>query len=78
MDEKLLNDLGSVEAPSLTLDFAQAEEKPVETAAAPVTVEDTPLSDAERKMVQDFAQQIDLKNSAMILNYGTASGGLPC
>ncbi len=73
MDEKLLNDLGSVEAPSLTLDFAQAEEKPVETAAAPVTVEDTPLSDAERKMVQDFAQQIDLKNSAMILNYGTAS-----
>ncbi|NBI84142.1 toxic anion resistance protein [Clostridiaceae bacterium] len=73
MDEKLLNDLGSVEAPSLTLDFAPAEEKPVETAAAPVTVEDTPLNDAERKMVQDFAQQIDLKNSAMILNYGAAS-----
>ena len=73
MDEKLLNDLGRVEAPSLTLDFAPAEEKPVETAAAPVTVEDTPLSDAERKMVQDFAQQIDLKNSAMILNYGAAS-----
>ncbi|RKJ75209.1 toxic anion resistance protein [Butyricicoccus sp. 1XD8-22] len=73
MDEKLLNDLGSVEAPSLTLDFAPAEEKPEETAAAPVTVEDTPLSDAERKMVQDFAQQIDLKNSAMILNYGAAS-----
>ena len=73
MDEKLLNDLGSVGAPSLTLDFAPAEEKPVETAAAPVTVEDTPLSDAERKMVQDFAQQIDLKNSAMILNYGAAS-----
>ncbi|MDE7036052.1 MAG: toxic anion resistance protein, partial [Eubacteriales bacterium] len=68
-----MNDLGSVEAPSLTLDFAPAEEKPVETAAAPVTVEDTPLSDAERKMVQDFAQQIDLKNSAMILNYGAAS-----
>lgn len=73
MDEKLLNDLGSVEAPCLTLDFAPAEEKPEETAAAPVTVEDTPLSDAERKMVQDFAQQIDLKNSAMILNYGAAS-----
>ena len=73
MDENVLNDLGSVEAPSLTLDFAPAEEKPVETAAAPVTVEDTPLSDAERKMVQDFAQQIDLKNSAMILNYGAAS-----
>ncbi len=73
MDEKLLNDLGSVEAPSLTLDFAPAEEKPEETTTAPVTVEDTPLSDAERKMVQDFARQIDLKNSAMILNYGAAS-----
>lgn len=72
MDENLLKDLGEIEAPSLTLDLAPAEpEEP--KAAPPVTVEETPLSEAERKMVQDFAQQIDLHNSAMILNYGAAS-----
>lgn len=74
MDEKLLNDLSAVEAPGLTLELAQPEpEKPEQSAAAPVKVEETPLSEAERKMVQDFAQQIDLRNSAMILNYGAAS-----
>ena len=41
--------------------------------ATPVTVEDTPLSPEEQKMVQDFAEKIDLTNSQMILQYGAAS-----
>lgn len=74
MDEKLLNDLEAVETPSLTLDLAPAgQEKPEEKPAAPAAPEETPLSEAERKMVRDFAQQIDLRNSAVILNYGAAS-----
>ena len=72
MDENLMKDLGAVEAPSLTLDFAPAEKTEEDKPAAP-TVEQTPLSEEERKMVQSFAQQIDLKNSALILNYGAAS-----
>ena len=61
-------------APSLILD-PEADAKVVEEAkkATPVTVEDTPLSPEEQKMVQDFAEKIDLTNSQMILQYGAAS-----
>ena len=53
--------------PPLTLD-PEADAKVVEEAkkATPVTVEDTPLSPEEQKMVQDFAEKIDLTNSQMI------------
>ncbi|MBQ9966103.1 MAG: toxic anion resistance protein [Clostridia bacterium] len=73
MDEKnMMNEM-----PTLTLDpfggVAQAqaqpepevEKKPVD----PVALDDT-LNDAEKKMVSDFAQQIDIRNSAMVLSYG--------
>ena len=61
-------------APTLTLDPA-AEEKAVAEAkkAEPVKVEDTPLSPEEQKMVDDFAEQIDITNSQMVLQYGAAS-----
>ena len=61
-------------APSLTLDLA-ADEKVVEEAkkAEPVKVEDTPLSPEEQKMVDDFAEKIDITNSQMVLQYGAAS-----
>ena len=60
--------------PALTLDPA-ADEKVVEEArkAAPVKVEDTPLSPEEQQMVDDFAQKIDITNSQMVLQYGAAS-----
>ena len=62
------------EAPTLTLDPA-ADEKVVEEAkkAAPVKVEDTPLSPEEQQMVNDFAEKIDITNSQMVLQYGAAS-----
>ena len=61
-------------APSLTTD-------PSATAAAPqkdrdavaVTLDESMLSEAERKMVDDFAKTIDLKDSAVILQYGAAA-----
>ena len=61
-------------APTLTLDPA-ADEKVVEESkkATPVQVEDTPLSPEEQKMVNDFAEKIDLTNSQMVLQYGAAS-----
>lgn len=61
-------------APTLTLDPA-ADEKVVEEAkkATPVMVEDTPLSPEEQKMVNDFAEKIDITNSQMVLQYGAAS-----
>ena len=62
------------DAPTLTLDPA-ADDKVVEEAkkAAPVKVEDTPLSPEEQQMVNDFAEKIDITNSPMVLQYGAAS-----
>ena len=62
------------DTPTLTLDPA-ADEKVVEEAkkAAPVKVEDTPLSPEEQQMVNDFAEKIDITNSQMVLQYGAAS-----
>ena len=61
--------------PTLTLDPLAAE-KPVEEAkpeVTPVVLDDSFLTDAEKKVVNDFAQQIDLTNSTMILQYGSAA-----
>ena len=61
--------------PTLTLDPLAAE-KPVEEAkpeVTPVVLDESFLTEAEKKVVNDFAQQIDLTNSTMILQYGSAA-----
>ena len=61
-------------APMLTLDPAADEKVIAESKkATPVQVEDTPLSPEEQKMVNDFAEKIDITNSQMVLQYGAAS-----
>lgn len=61
-------------APTLTLDHAADEKVIAESKkATPVQVEDTPLSPEEQKMVNDFAEKIDITNSQMVLQYGAAS-----
>ena len=85
MPELNLNDLNTAPeltldapaAPSLTLDPAadEAAEQAAQQEAkkvAPVTVEDTPLSPEERKMVADFAEKIDVTNSQQVMQYGSA------
>ena len=79
-------DLNVPAAPSLTLDAAPAAPHPdagphgrrkghwrKAREATPVQVEDTPLSPEEQKMVNDFAEKIDIANSQMVLQYGAAS-----
>ena len=70
-------DLTAPAAPTLTLDpiaDEAAEAAKLETPKAePVKVEDTPLSPEEQKMVNDFAEKIDITNSQMVLQYGAAS-----
>ena len=61
-------------APTLTLDPAADEKVIAESKkATPVQVEETPLSPEEQKMVNDFAEKIDITNSQMVLQYGAAS-----
>ena len=61
--------------PTLTLDpFQTAEEKQepavVEEKKEEVMAEENVLSEEERRMAEKFAEQIDLTNSNMILQYG--------
>lgn len=63
--------------PSLTLDtFTEAtpEVKPEPVPdVEPEVLDDSSLSDDEKKMVSDFAEKIDITNTNMILQYGAAS-----
>lgn len=61
-------------APTLTLDpFPAAEEKQKPAVQEEPVMDETILSEEERRMVDAFAQQIDLTNSAMILQYGAGT-----
>ena len=77
MEEKITLSLDAPAAPSLTLDplgdAAAAEKEAEQPKVEPVTVEDTPLTPEEQKMVDDFAEKIDITNSQMVLQYGAAS-----
>ena len=61
-------------APTLTLDpIPAAEEKQKPAVQEEPAMDETILSEEERRMVDAFAQQIDLTNSAMILQYGAGT-----
>ena len=62
------------EVPQLVLgneapEAPQAEEKKVE----PVKIDESMLTEAERKMVDDFSKKIDISDSQMVLQYGAAA-----
>ena len=65
--------------PELTLDPsapatpAAPAAEPEKPAAEPVKLDDSLLSDAEKKAVEDFAKKIDITDSNMILQYGAAA-----
>lgn len=67
------------EAPTLTFEPFMAEKK--EAVSAPQTnkltieqeYETYPLSDEEKKVIDDFASQIDLYNSQLVLQYGAGA-----
>lgn len=67
-------EVDSMQIPTLTLDpietKPQAEErKEVEG----VKLDETTLTEEERKMVEEFAEKIDITNSNLVLQYGSAS-----
>ena len=66
------------EAPTLTLEPAAAD--PADEAAAQkerdahaVKLDESQLTEAERKMVDEFSQKIDITDSNLVLQYGAAS-----
>ena len=61
--------------PELTFDPAPtpAAPEPAKPEVKPVELDDSMLSDAEKKAVDDFAQKINIMDSNMILQYGAAA-----
>ena len=61
--------------PTLTLDPFQAQEqkKPPVAQQEEPALDDSVLTEEERRMVDSFAQQIDLTNSALVLRYGAGT-----
>ena len=74
-------ELATVEAPSLTLEpntdqqQAQAAQQAAQAQreANAVKIDESMLNEAERKMVDDFAQKIDITDSNLVLQYGAAA-----
>lgn len=61
-------------APTLTLDpFQTQEEKKTPVVQEEPALDDSILTAEERRIVDAFAQQIDLTNSAMVLQYGAGT-----
>ena len=50
-----------------------AAAEPVKQEADPVKLDDSMLTEAEKKMVDDFSKKIDVTNSQMVLEYGSAA-----
>ena len=63
--------LEGVETPSLTLNPEEAAPAPQPVKEEEIsTLDESVLSPEERKVVDDFAQKIDLTNSTLVLQYG--------
>ena len=58
---------------SLTFEPQAAHELPAEIPVEPAKIKDTPLTPEEQKMVDDFAEKIDITNSQAVILYGSAS-----
>ena len=76
-NEKMSNEFEDLSTtPTLTLDpFQTQEEKkpPVEAEKQEPALDESILTEEERKTVDEFAKQIDLTNSAMVLQYGAGT-----
>ena len=67
---KLTLEAEEPQAPALTLD---PEEQAKETAAEPVVLDESSLTPEEQQAVNDFAEKIDITNSTLVLQYGSAA-----
>ena len=68
-------ELASIPAPELTLDPAAtpAAPEPEKPEVKPVELDDSMLSEAEKKAVEEFSKKIDVMDSNLILQYGAAA-----
>lgn len=73
---KISLELDDIPAPSLTLEPEPEEVLPTVKEAPkpdPLMLEKSKLSPEEQKMVDDFAEKIDISNTNMVLKYGSSA-----
>ena len=74
MPELTLNaEAAQVEAPTLTLGNEAPAPEPEKPQVKPVVIDDSMLTEAEKKMVDDFSKKIDITDSQLVLQYGAAA-----
>ena len=74
MPELTLNaEAAQVEAPTLTLGNEAPVPEPEKPQVKPVVIDDSMLTEAEKKMVDDFSKKIDITDSQLVLQYGAAA-----
>ena len=66
------NAAAAAEVPQLTLE-PTAPAQPEKPAVEPVKIDDSMLSAAEKKAVEEFSKKIDLMDSNLVLQYGAAA-----
>ena len=69
------SELAKADTPTLTLGAEPAAPavEPEKPKAEPVVIDDSMLTEAEKKVVDDFSKKIDVMDSNMILQYGAAA-----
>ena len=73
---KLALEQNAPQMPTLTLEPEAAEEPQapaVQEEAQVTTLDENVLTPEERKVVDEFSQKIDLQNSTMVMQYGSAA-----
>ena len=75
MPELTLDAAAEPAVPDLTLDgaAAPAQSETEKKAAEPVKIDESMLTDAEKKAVEEFSRKIDINDTNLILNYGAAA-----
>ena len=75
MPELTLDAAAEPAVPELTLDgaAAPAQSETEKKAAEPVKIDESMLTDAEKKAVEEFSRKIDINDTNLILNYGAAA-----
>ena len=81
MDEKKMDtvpqlSLDTQEVPTLTLDLEAAVDQPFTPKPKPpqdAVFDESSLTEPERKMVNDFAEKIQISNSNLVLQYGSGA-----
>ena len=81
MPELTLEPSAAEAVPTLTLDAgldtpatpAPVAAEPAKPEVEPVKLDDSMLTEAEKKVVEDFSKKIDIMDSNLVLQYGAAA-----